>query len=117
MVKLRLKRTGSKYRASYRLVAADARAPRDGKFIEEIGYYNPHSKVLKINVETRDAWLAKGAVPTDTVKNLFTKYASLVSTANAQGEVTLKAKAKKAKVEEPAIVAEETTVEETASEE
>lgn len=109
MVKLRLKRTGSKYRASYRLVVADERAPRDGKFIEEVGYYNPHSKVLKINVESRDAWLAKGAVPTTTVKNLFTKYAALASTANALGEVVLKAKAKKVKQTEPVVVEETST--------
>jgi small subunit ribosomal protein S16 len=49
MVKLRLKRTGKKFSAFYRIVAADARAPRDGRFIEQIGYFNPHSKELKID--------------------------------------------------------------------
>jgi len=53
MVKLRLKRMGSKFNAFYRIVAADARAPRDGRFIEEIGYYNPHSKETFVNKELR----------------------------------------------------------------
>jgi len=53
MVKLRLKRMGSKFNAFYRIVAADARAPRDGRFIEEVGYYNPHSKETFVNTELR----------------------------------------------------------------
>ena len=73
MVKIRLKRMGSKFNAFYRIVAADARAPRDGRFIEEIGYYNPHSKELKIDKEIAFKWLANGAQLTDTAKNLFTK--------------------------------------------
>jgi len=74
MVKLRLKRMGSKFNAFYRIVAADARAPRDGRFIEEIGYYNPNSKELKIEVAKKDKWLSEGAVPTETVKALFRKF-------------------------------------------
>lgn len=54
MVKLRLKRTGKKHEAIYRIVAADARSPRDGKFIEEIGFYNPHTKEIRVDVALKD---------------------------------------------------------------
>ena len=72
-VKLRLKRMGAKKRPFYRIVAADSRAPRDGKFIEEIGYYNPIEKpaVVKIDEEKALAWLNNGAIPTDTVRNIL----------------------------------------------
>ena len=72
-VKIRLKRMGANKKPFYRIVVADSRAPRDGKFIEEIGYYNPvvEPKVLKINNESAEKWLATGAQPTETVKKLF----------------------------------------------
>lgn len=73
MVKIRLKRMGSKFNAFYRIVAADVKAPRDGRFIEEVGYYNPNSKELKIDKELIFKWLNNGAQPTNTVKNLFKK--------------------------------------------
>lgn len=73
MVKLRLKRMGSKFNAFYRIVAADSRAPRDGRFIEEVGYYNPHSKEINIQKELVFKWLNDGAQPTDVVKNLLKK--------------------------------------------
>lgn len=73
MVKLRLKRMGNKFNAFYRIVAADAKAPRDGRFIEEIGYFNPHSKELKIDKALSLKWLNDGAQPTETVKVLFKK--------------------------------------------
>ena len=74
-VKIRLKRMGAKKKPFYRLVVADSRSPRDGRFIEEIGYYNPVSKPveLKINEERAIKWLSEGAQPTDTVKDLFKK--------------------------------------------
>ena len=74
-VKLRLKRMGSKQRPFYRIVAADSRSPRDGRFIEEVGYYNPIEKpaVVKIDEEKALAWLSNGAIPTDTVRNLFSE--------------------------------------------
>ncbi len=75
MVKLRLKRTGSKFNAKYQIVAANAQAPRDGRFIEKIGYYNPQTKELVINEELKNKFLKQGAQPTDTVKTLFKKYA------------------------------------------
>ena len=75
MVKIRLKRMGAHKKPFYRVVVADARAPRDGKFIEEIGYYNPLTDPadIKIDGEKAKKWLATGAQPTDTVKGLFKK--------------------------------------------
>ncbi|SMO46342.1 30S ribosomal protein S16 [Melghirimyces algeriensis] len=72
-VKIRLKRMGAKKAPFYRLVVADSRSPRDGRFIEEIGYYNPLTKPaqVKINEEKALKWLNTGAQPSDTVKNLF----------------------------------------------
>lgn len=72
-VKLRLRRMGSKKAPFYRVVVADSRAPRDGRFIEEIGYYNPVSepKEIKIDAEKAKAWIAKGAQPTDVVTYLL----------------------------------------------
>lgn len=72
-VKIRLKRMGAKKRPFYRVVVADGRMPRDGRFIEEIGYYNPLTDPVevKINEEKAHDWLSKGAIPTDTVKYLF----------------------------------------------
>ena len=66
---------GAKKRPFYRIVVADARTPRDGRFIEEIGYYNPVSdpKEIKIDNEKATKWLNDGAQPTDTVKDLFKK--------------------------------------------
>ncbi|WP_036452327.1 30S ribosomal protein S16 [Mycoplasma buteonis] len=71
MVKIRLKRMGSKFRPVYKIVAADARAPRDGKFIEALGHYNPATKELVLNKEQTAKWLKEGAQPTVTVANLF----------------------------------------------
>lgn len=72
-VKLRLRRQGRSKAAHYAIVAADARAPRDGRFIEKIGYYNPikHPAEVYINHELALKWLGVGAQPTDTVKSLF----------------------------------------------
>lgn len=72
-VKIRLKRIGSKKNPFYRIVVADIRAPRDGKFIEEIGYYNPltEPKVVKVDAEKVNKWIKNGAKPTDTVHRLF----------------------------------------------
>ena len=75
MVKIRLKRRGAHKKPFYRIVVADVRAPRDGKFIEEIGYYNPMTepKEIKIDEELAQKWINNGAQPTDTVKALFKK--------------------------------------------
>ena len=75
MVKIRLKRMGAHKKPFYRVVVADSRAPRDGKFIEEIGYYNPLTAPadIRINEEKAKKWLGTGAQPTDTVRGLFKK--------------------------------------------
>ncbi len=72
-VKLRLKRMGAKKRPFYRVVAADSRSPRDGKFIETVGTYNPITEPAEIKIDEELAlkWLNNGAIPTDTVRNLF----------------------------------------------
>ena len=72
-VKIRFKRMGSKKNPFYRVVVADSRAPRDGKFIEELGYYNPLTKETKLDGELVSKWIANGAQPTDTVKALLKK--------------------------------------------
>ena len=74
-VKLRLKRMGAKKRPFYRIVAADSRSPRDGKFIEIVGTYNPimEPAEIKINSEVALKWLNQGAIPTDTVRDLLSK--------------------------------------------
>ena len=73
MVKIRLRRMGANKKPFYRIVVADSRAPRDGRFIEELGYYDPMKKPadIKIDEEKAKKWLATGAQPTDTVKKLF----------------------------------------------
>ena len=75
MVKIRLKRVGMKKKPFYRVVVADERATRDGRFVDEIGYYNPVSNPveLKIDVEKAQTWLKNGAQPTDTVRALLKK--------------------------------------------
>lgn len=74
-VKLRLKRMGAKSKPFYRIVAADSRSPRDGKFIEVVGTYNPVGKdeQVKIDEEKAMKWLNNGAQPTDTVRNLLSQ--------------------------------------------
>lgn len=72
-VKIRLKRMGAKKAPFYRIVVADSRCPRDGRFIEEIGYYNPTTEptTIKFNEEKAVQWIKKGAQPTDIIKKLF----------------------------------------------
>lgn len=74
-VKIRLQRHGSKKRPFYRLVAADSRSPRDGRYLEIIGTYNPTTEPASVKIDSDKAqkWLNEGAKPTDTVKNLFAK--------------------------------------------
>ncbi|HBM75070.1 MAG TPA: 30S ribosomal protein S16 [Clostridiaceae bacterium] len=84
-VKIRLKRMGAKKAPFYRVVVADSRSPRDGRFIEEIGYYNPITEptTIKIDEEKAKKWLKTGAQPSDTVKRLFEKAGVI---AKAEGE-------------------------------
>ena len=75
-VKIRLRRMGAKKNPFYRIVVADARSPRDGRFIEEIGYYNPMEEpsVVKLDPEKAKKWMENGAQPTETVRELFKKH-------------------------------------------
>ena len=74
-VKIRLKRMGAKKAPFYRVVVADSRYPRDGRFIEELGYYNPTTNPadIKIDVEKAQTWVKNGTQPTETVKSLLKK--------------------------------------------
>ena len=75
MVKIRLRRMGAKKAPFYRVVVADSRSPRDGRFIEEIGTYDPRQEpaAINIDVERAQAWIKTGAQPTDTVRDLLKK--------------------------------------------
>ena len=75
MVKIRLKRMGAKKAPFYRVVVADSRYPRNGRFIEEIGYYNPLTEPAQLSIDADKAkkWIGNGAQPTDTVKALLKK--------------------------------------------
>ena len=72
-VRMRLKRMGAKKAPFYRIVVADSRSPRDGRFIEQVGYYDPTKEpaVIKVDAEIANKWLATGAQPSDTVKKLL----------------------------------------------
>ncbi len=74
-VKLRLKRMGSKAKPFYRIVAADSRSPRDGRFLEIVGTYNPvkGQDVVTVNEEKAMYWLSNGAIPTETVRSILSK--------------------------------------------
>jgi small subunit ribosomal protein S16 len=74
-LKIRLKRMGAKKSPFYRFVVSEATAPRDGRFVEELGYYNPTKNPAVVQIEEEKAlkWLQSGATPTDTVRSLFSK--------------------------------------------
>ncbi|MEL7083926.1 MAG: 30S ribosomal protein S16 [Cyanobacteria bacterium P01_A01_bin.3] len=127
MVKLRLKRYGKKREASYRIVAIDSRARRQGRPIQELGYYNPRTKETILQAAEIAKWLKKGAQPSDTLRALLNK-ARIFDMVNSGEEissdpVTIEAAPKKEapapKKEEPAAeaAAEEATTDEAATEE
>ncbi len=71
MVKIRLRRMGKRHMPFYRIVVADARTPRDGKYIESLGWYDPRGKELKFDLGKAEEWIKKGAKPTETVAKLM----------------------------------------------
>jgi small subunit ribosomal protein S16 len=75
MVRIRLTRRGAKKKPFYRVVAADSRSPRDGRFIEQLGYYDPMKEpfILKLDLDRIDHWIGKGAQPSETVARLITR--------------------------------------------
>ena len=85
-LKIRLNRMGAKKNPFYRIVVADSRAPRDGRFIEVLGNYDPSQNPAVVNVDEEKVldWMGKGAQPTDTVKNLFSKKGLMAKFAEAK---------------------------------
>ena len=96
MVKIRLRRTGKKNAPSYRIVVADSRSPRDGKFIEIIGFYNPCTTEEKVDVERAEYWIANGAQASNTVTDLIRRAKTGEATCGKKG----------VKLEEPAAATE-----------
>ena len=99
MLKIRLKRTGRKGQPHYRVVVSEASRPRDGKTVEEIGYYNPREKpaVFQIDKERAEYWLSKGAQPTDTVAQYFVKEGLLKGLKRGSTKPSTKKKTKEEK--------------------
>lgn len=96
MVKIRLKRVGRRHIPLYRIVVADSRRARDGKYLEAIGYYNPKTKQLTLNKERVEYWLSKGAQPTDTTKRLISRFTKQTKPQTAQetsGEIRAESEA------------------------
>ncbi|MBN2247431.1 MAG: 30S ribosomal protein S16 [Coriobacteriia bacterium] len=100
-VKIRLARAGAKKAPFYRVVAADSRAPRDGRFIEILGRYNPRTdpSTIELDVEKIDAWIAKGATPSETVAKLIAIAKNPAVEAPAKGETLSKKAQAKAEAE------------------
>lgn len=90
MVKIRLKRMGAKKRPFYRLVVADSRSPRDGKFIEEIGYYDPlpNPATVRIDADKVHEWMRRGARPSDVARKLLEREGILQRSAQSRRAVT-----------------------------
>ncbi|MEL7667321.1 MAG: 30S ribosomal protein S16 [Actinomycetota bacterium] len=108
-VKIRLARAGAKKAPFYRVVAADSRAPRDGRFIEILGRYNPRTdpSTIELDVEKIDAWIAKGATPSETVAKLIAIAKNPEAQAPAKTEALSKKAQAKAAEEAAAKAAEE----------
>ena len=85
-VRIRLTRMGSRHKPVYRIVASDSRRPRDGQYIELIGTYNPAIDEVKVNDEVALKWLKQGALPTDTVRSLFSKKGIMTKFADSKKE-------------------------------
>jgi len=123
-VKIRLARAGAKKAPFYRVVVADSRSPRDGRFIEILGRYNPRTQpsTVEIDVEKADAWVAKGAVPTETAAKLIAiakgeKTAPLKTAGKVSKKAAAKVEAAKKEAEKPAKApVEEVVAEEAAPE-
>lgn len=86
MIKLRLRRMGAKKRPSYRIVAADSKSPRDGRFIESFGTYDPITEPATVRIDEERArhWLSVGAQPTDTVRHLFVRAGLMAAPAKSE---------------------------------
>ena len=110
MLKIRLKRLGAKKAPTYRVIVINSTTKREGRPIEELGYYNPKTKDMKLNKASAEAWISKGAQPTDTVKYLIANCnedGSLNYKKSETVKLSKKAQAKKAAEEEARKAAEE----------
>ena len=103
-VKIRLARHGAKKRPYYRIVIADSRMPRDGRYIEQVGRYNPltNPKTIEIDLEKVDAWISKGAQPTNSVSHLIDVVRNGQPVVEKKAKISKKAAAKAAKAAEEA---------------
>ncbi|MBE6380262.1 MAG: 30S ribosomal protein S16 [Lentisphaerae bacterium] len=122
-VRIRMKRTGGTNNSCYRVVVMDQCAQRDGKAIEEIGFYNPNSKVETLKVDRYDYWVSVGAQPSETVKDVANRVKNNISLADLVRKPTISKKAKakleaeaKAKAEAEAAAAEAAAAEEAPAE-
>ena len=99
MLKIRLKRTGRRGQPHYRVVISEASKPRDGRTIEEIGYYNPRNKptIFEVDKERAQYWLSKGAQPTDTVAQYFVKEGLIEKLKRGSTKPSTKKKTKESK--------------------
>ena len=104
--RIRLRRTGRRHQPTYRIVVTDKAAPRDGKFIETLGHYNPRTEpvTIEVNAEKARDWLSRGATPSDTVRSLFKK-AGVFAVAGAAA-APAKARAEPGAPAEPEVPAE-----------
>ncbi len=131
MLKIRLKRLGAKKAPSYRIIVINSTTKREGKPIQELGYYNPKTKVMKLDKAAAESWISKGAQPTDTVAYLIKncnedgslnyKKSDVVklskkAKAKQEAEAAAKAEAEKAAAEAAEAPAEEVSAEETPAE-
>ena len=120
-VKLRLKRMGAKQKPFYRIVAADSRSPRDGRFIETVGTYNPikNPQEIKVDEEKVLSWLSKGAEPTDTVRSILKSLGITKKFADSKKKTTKKetkkVEKKDEKVEEKKTTAKKTSAKKPAT--
>ena len=118
MLKIRLKRLGAKKAPTYRVIVINSTTKREGRPVEELGYYNPKTKEMKLNLESAKAWVAKGAQPTDTVKYLMTNCnedGSLNYKKSETVKLSKKAQAKKEAEEKAAAEAAAKAAEEAAA--
>jgi small subunit ribosomal protein S16 len=91
--RIRLRRTGRKHQATYRIVVTDKAAPRDGRFIETLGHYNPRTEpaTLEVNADKARDWLSRGATPSETVRSLFKKAGVFSAAGSTPTEATASA--------------------------
>ncbi len=93
--RIRLRRTGRRHQPTYRIVVTDKAAPRDGRFIETLGHYNPRTEpvTIEVNAEKARDWLSRGATPSDTVRSLFKKAGVFAAVATTSVEAPAEAEA------------------------